>query len=177
MNSLNKRILIVGADPREFDETYEAVKFTGIGKDSVDKFQELLNKELENGELIAVFNVGTCVAKDPFDVGYILIPARVKMGSITIDTQNPAEFEVDDVTLTTAKEFLTQDSDLQEGVADMEAFYQAEICNKMGIPYQTIKVVTESLKGGTTAEGWAHALKWAKYKCSGVVNRILSSDF
>lgn len=166
----------MGADPEEFDNTYDAVQFTGIGKYSPDKFQEILNKELEKGEILAVFNVGTCVAKDPFDVGFILIPARVKMGNITIDTQNPANLEVDDVTLTTVKEFLTQDSDLQEGIADMEAFYQAEICNKMGIPYQTIKVVTEALKGGTSAEGWAHALKWAKYKCSGVVDKILSSN-
>lgn len=168
-----EKIIIVGAVAEEFSMLFGALKLTGIGNDTT-KFKEIIKKAQAEGGVTAVINVGTCVAKKAELVGEVIAPYIIVSPDTKCSIKNGRMFDINtDYTLRTSDTFVTGPTTADGSIIDMEAYFQAKVCLELGIQYQTIKVVTEALEGGTSVEGWRHACKWAKFKCAKIVEDIL----
>ena len=56
-------------------------------------------------------------------------------------------------TCNTGDSFITQGADIEGDVIDMEAFAEAEVCRKMGIPFVSVKYVTDVV-GQNSVKDW-----------------------
>ena len=56
-------------------------------------------------------------------------------------------------TCNTGDSFITQGADIEGAVIDMEAFAEAEVCRKMGIPFVSVKYVTDVV-GQNSVKDW-----------------------
>ena len=56
-------------------------------------------------------------------------------------------------TCNTGDSFVTQGADIEGDVIDMEAYAEAEVCKEMGIPFVSVKCVTDVV-GQNSVEAW-----------------------
>ena len=56
-------------------------------------------------------------------------------------------------TCNTGDSFITENADIEGDVIDMEAFAEAEVCRKMGIPFISVKYVTDVV-GQNSVKDW-----------------------
>lgn len=64
-------------------------------------------------------------------------------------------------TCNTGDSFITQGTDIEGDVIDMEAYAEADVCREMGIPFIAVKYVTDVV-GQNSAQEWYAKLKDAR---------------
>ena len=67
----------------------------------------------------------------------------------------------DDLTISTGDDFVTEGNSPGADVVDMEAFAEALVCRKFGIPFVSVKYVTDVI-GQNSTKQWAEKLKDAR---------------
>lgn len=69
--------------------------------------------------------------------------------------------QTDDLTVSTGDDFVTEGNRPGADVVDMEAFAEALVCRKFGIPFVSVKYVTDII-GQNSTEQWAEKLQAAR---------------
>ena len=150
---------------------------TGIGK---TKSAMLLTKNICERKPDLVLNIGTAGAVQ-HNVGDILVVNRFIDRDFEIANLPGVTFEIDGMellnnnadlknwvskyeklgTCSTGDTFVTEISDFQADVVDMEAFAQAFVCKEFGVPFLSVKFVSDVIGKNSVAE-WESKLEVAR---------------
>jgi adenosylhomocysteine nucleosidase len=150
---------------------------TGIGK---TKSATLLTKNICRRPPDLVLNIGTA-GTIRHNVGDIFIVNRFIDRDFEATKLPETEFEIDGMellnsnialknwvskqekrgTCSTGDTFVTEIADFQADIVDMEAYAQAYVCREFGIPFLSVKYVTDIIGQNSVAE-WESKLEEAR---------------
>ncbi|EGJ71063.1 purine or other phosphorylase family 1 [Bacteroides coprosuis DSM 18011] len=174
----DKRILVTFAVPEELvDIKWSGVECfylrTGIGKmkstfhlsQAIDGFQPDLVLNIGTAGSIQhkegdVFYCTQFVDRDLEKVKHLGLSYRVDMTVPLLEKQF-AQTWYNEGTCNTGYCFVTDDTQLEGDVIDMEAFAQAWVCEQKGIPFVSIKYITDVV-GKNSVKVWKEKLTEAK---------------
>jgi len=174
----DKRILVTFAVPEELvDIKWSGVECfylrTGIGKmkstfhlsQAIDGFQPDLVLNIGTAGSIQhkegdVFYCTQFVDRDLEKVKHLGLSYRVDMTVPLLEKQF-AQTWYNEGTCNTGDSFVTDDTQLEGDVIDMEAFAQAWVCEQKGIPFVSIKYITDVV-GKNSVKVWKEKLTEAK---------------
>ena len=186
---MEKRILVTYAVPQELVE----IKWSGVAcfylQTGIGKMRSAhyLTEAITGFNPDVVVNIGTSgsiqhkvgdvffctqfIDRDIDRVKCLGLSSRVDT-SITLMDKGVAQSWVNEGTCNTGDSFVTADTDLAGDVIDMEAFVQAWICEKKGIPFVSIKYVTDII-GKNSVKLWEEKLNAAKHGLDKYINHII----
>lgn len=189
MDMEEKKILVTFAVPEELvDIKWANAEFfylrTGIGKmkstfyvsQAIDSFQPDLVLNIGTAGSIQhkegdVFYCTQFVDRDLEKVKHLGLSYRVDM-TIPLLENNIAQMWSNEGTCNTGDSFVTNTSDLEGDVIDMEAFAQAWVCEQKNIPFVAVKYITDVV-GQNSIKVWKEKLSDAKAGLSYYLNETL----
>ena len=163
--------IITVATPLEISDNYRSLRqivYTGIG--IIDALLTLVDYK----NVKAIYNIGSCVSKDRFDIGKTIqfntfISSCKSFPHKKISNKNTTDI----VEIETHSEFVTNINDMQCAYADMESYAQALFAEKYEIPFVCIKYVSDWV-GSTSIAHWEDRLPIVQKALDTVIHDIIN---